>query len=195
MQPTLDQFFGWPSQSSSSSSSNGRDKGNGNGKKRNSNPMQEEDNVSLIRTHYKYLTLPHYSKSKMASWDKEIVPTLNNVHIDTVDQLIAILSNWGQYTLKPEYCEPEKGFGNLKEYLADLDRDKDDESKKQLHAVESQNEFFHDLLPFIKSLVLRLPVLFPENERFTSLPLSHAGENKRIELSKIQIACLLACKL
>lgn len=50
--------------------------------------------------------------------------------------------------------------------------------------------FFADTLPFIQSLVLELPVVFPLPD--ATLPCLKAGEEHTLDLSRHQVACLLA---
>lgn len=51
--------------------------------------------------------------------------------------------------------------------------------------------FFHHTLPFIQSLALRLPELFPLSSKLCLL--CPSTTNQRVTLTKQQCACILAC--
>src|SRR5689334_7443051 len=101
-QPTLDEMFGWTTATASANDdennsnrrdNNDRGRGSRRGKRRKNTADSKSSSSSSFKprftSHEDYLMLPHYSMSKIP-WKSEILPTLQNIKIDSVDQLIAI---------------------------------------------------------------------------------------------------------
>jgi hypothetical protein len=143
-----------------------------------------------------YLVLPHYSNSGLP-WEQEIVPMLkDSSQSSSIEGFIQTLSKWGQYSMEPHACDPEKSYGNLISFLNNLDQEKPaaDDAKAEVvqPAFTSSKDFLENLVPAMKNLILRLPELFPESKA-SSVPLCPANADARVTLTKIQIAAILAC--